>query len=79
MMFPALFPVTPVFLGNLETLELDFLTLLEASELLLIADLQPKFDDNGAIVVQVPGSKSLIPRVGAQPVSFSAEAFNTLN
>jgi hypothetical protein len=53
MVEPSFLTVTPVFLGNLETLVFDLRTPLEALELLLIADLQPELDDNAPSMIDI--------------------------
>ena len=73
-----LLPVAPVFLGDLEALELGLLALLEALQLLLVAHLQPELDDDGAGLHQRV-LEVVDLGIGPQPVGFGTEALDTLD
>ena len=74
----CLLAVAPVFLGNLEPLVLNLGTLLEALELLLVANLQPELDDNAASVPDVV-FEVVDFSVGTQPVRLAAESLDPLD
>ena len=78
MIRPALLPVTPVFLGDLETLERNLLTLLEAPQLFLVADLQPELDDDRAILLQFV-LEVVDLGISAQPVGLGTESLDALD